>query len=56
MVTESAAAAARSAARRRARWRFVALWTASSTRSAADAGLRLFVVLLATAGTPAERE
>lgn len=40
----------------RGRWRFAALWTAASTRAAADAGLRLFVVLLATAGTPAQRE
>lgn len=55
-ATEHGAAATRSGARRRGRWRFVALLTASSTRSAADAGLRLFVVLLATAGAPAERE
>lgn len=44
------------AAEHRGRWRFAALWIASSARAAADAGLRLFVVLLATAGTPAERE
>lgn len=54
--TEGAATAAGPTTRWRGRWRFVALWTASSTRSAADAGLRLFVVLLATAGTAAERE
>lgn len=43
-------------ARRRARLRVGALFVATCTRAAADAGLRLFVVLLATAGSVAERE
>lgn len=49
-------AQAASLSRRRGRWRFASLWVASTARSGADAGLRLFVVLLATAGTPGQRE
>jgi hypothetical protein len=38
------------------RWRLAALWTSQAARAGADALLRLFAVLLATGGSPAQRE
>lgn|GEM_PF-1629976 len=44
------------ASRRQHRWRLAALWTSQSARAAADACLRLFIVLLAAGGSAGQRE